>query len=336
MTTTPQSTLRSEAQSVAHVHILMCTYNGARHLQAQLDSFLAQDHSPWSLWVSDDGSRDETGVILTRFQAAHPDRDIRIFPGPCQGHAANFLSLLSHKDLPPNSTVALSDQDDVWLPHKLSRALEQIKAHRPTTALLAYSCRCLRVDAGLGPLDKGPLPRRGPSLANALVQNVLSGNCIVLPPAALALVRQSQIQTGQTSPTLPSPTLQVPFHDWWIYQLLAGAGAHMIIDSKPGVLYRQHDSNVLGARQGASAARARWKMIQNRDYAGWIDRNLSALRAVAPLLTPDNRRLVHAACAALQGPAGLRRLIALRRLGLHRQTRIGSLILYGLVLFRRL
>lgn len=334
-----------------HVHILMCTYNGARHLQAQLDSFLAQDHTAWSLWVSDDNSHDATGDILAGFQAAHPTRDIRILKGPCQGHAANFLTLLAHPDLPAEATVALSDQDDVWLPHKLSRALSQIAQHsrdqgaKPTP--LVYSSRCFRVTADLAPLDRAPLPRRGPSFANALVQNILSGNCIVLPPTALALLRQSlrltgQTQTGQalTEQTLTSQTrpvaLRVPFHDWWIYQVMAGAGARMIIDAKPGVLYRQHDSNVLGAPQGSSAARARWKMIQNRDYATWIGHNLGALSQASALLTPDNQRLVAQTRAALDGPAGLRRLYALRRLGLHRQTRVGSFILYSLTLFRRL
>ena len=40
------------------VTILMALYNGAPHLQAQLDSFAAQDWTDWDLLVSDDGSGD--------------------------------------------------------------------------------------------------------------------------------------------------------------------------------------------------------------------------------------------------------------------------------------
>ncbi len=324
----PASNPERRSISNAHVHILMCTYNGARHLQAQLDSFLAQGHDAWSLWVSDDNSDDTTREILVRFQTSHPARDIRIFKGPGQGHAANFLSLLAHPEL-PETTVALSDQDDVWLPHKLSQALSQIGARSQSdsgnNAPFAYCCRYLRVDARLAPLEPGPLPRHDPGFRNALVQNILSGNCMVLNPAALALIRRG----------MPGAR-QVPFHDWWIYQLLSGAETRMYIDPRPGVLYRQHDNNVLGAAQGFLASLARFKMIRNRDYAGWINQNLSALQAATPLLTPENRRLVAQTRTALDGPAGLRRLLALRRLGLYRQTRIGNFILYGMSLFRRL
>ena len=62
----------------------------------------------------------------------------------------------------------------------------------------------------------------------------------------------------------------------------------------------------------------------------------SALQAAATLLTPENLRLVTQTRIALDGPAGLRRLLALHRLGLHRQTRISNLALYGLTLLHRL
>ena len=105
-----------------HVHVLMATWNGAAHLEEQLRSFEAQTHRDWSLWVSDDGSTDATGRILADHAAAHPGR-VHLFEGPRRGSAANFLSLLAQPDLPPG-VVALADQDDVWLPHRLERGLE--------------------------------------------------------------------------------------------------------------------------------------------------------------------------------------------------------------------
>lgn len=42
---------------VAHVAILMCTYNGGTFLAEQLESFERQSHRNWSLHVSDDGSK---------------------------------------------------------------------------------------------------------------------------------------------------------------------------------------------------------------------------------------------------------------------------------------
>ena len=96
------------------VRILLATWNGARYLQAQLDSYLAQDHDNWALWVSDDLSTDGTWEILQAFAARHPEREIVLKRGPGRGSAANFLSLLCDPELPVGP-VALSDQDDVWL-----------------------------------------------------------------------------------------------------------------------------------------------------------------------------------------------------------------------------
>jgi glycosyltransferase involved in cell wall biosynthesis len=50
------------------VAILMCTFNGERFLTAQLESILAQTHKNWVLWVSDDGSSDQTLEILKATQ----------------------------------------------------------------------------------------------------------------------------------------------------------------------------------------------------------------------------------------------------------------------------
>jgi glycosyltransferase involved in cell wall biosynthesis len=52
-----------------YVAILMCTFNGERFLKEQLDSFATQTHQNWTLWVSDDGSTDQTLEILRATQA---------------------------------------------------------------------------------------------------------------------------------------------------------------------------------------------------------------------------------------------------------------------------
>jgi glycosyltransferase involved in cell wall biosynthesis len=48
------------------IAILLCTYNGARFLPAQLASFAQQTFTNWRLYASDDGSIDETVAILVR------------------------------------------------------------------------------------------------------------------------------------------------------------------------------------------------------------------------------------------------------------------------------
>ena len=101
------------------VTIVMATRNGAAHLAEQLDSIARQTHADWSLFVSDDGSTDDTKRILADFARSHP---VTVVDGPRKGAAANFLSALCHPDL-PLGTIALADQDDIWLPGKLARGL---------------------------------------------------------------------------------------------------------------------------------------------------------------------------------------------------------------------
>jgi hypothetical protein len=55
----------------AQTAILMCTKNGATFLGEQLKSIADQTHANWSLFVSDDGSTDETRMILRRFADSH-------------------------------------------------------------------------------------------------------------------------------------------------------------------------------------------------------------------------------------------------------------------------
>ena len=46
----------------------MCTFNGEDFLEEQLDSIEGQDYKNWTLYVSDDGSKDKTLLILKDYQ----------------------------------------------------------------------------------------------------------------------------------------------------------------------------------------------------------------------------------------------------------------------------
>lgn len=302
------------------ITICLCTRNGAAHLQAQLDSFTAQTHRNWALWISDDGSTDATRDILHSFRRAHGARhDIRIIDGPQQGVAANYMSLLSHPDLPPGP-VALSDQDDVWHPDKLARAIAAIAPHGGP---VLYGARYLFCDAVLNVTGHAPVARRGPSFANALVQNIVSGHTAVLNAGALALVRRAGVPSD------------IPFHDWWLYLLVTGAGGTVICDRAKVLRYRQHGANTLGAHHGARAAAARMAMVMGHRYGDWVRANWGALRHVPGLLTLENRDLLRALCAPGAPRAGLARVTLLSRSGLHRQTRAGTAALWLAALLGR-
>lgn len=286
------------------VRILLATRNGAPHLAAQLESYLTQAHTDWALWASDDGSTDGTWEILERFAARHPGREIRLLRGPGRGAAANFLSLLTHPELPPGP-VTLSDQDDVWLPHRIGRALEAVSQ---TVTPVLYGSTTIETRSDLTPLprQKGPLPR--PSFSNALVQNIVAGNTATLNAAALAALRQAG-------------AAEVPYHDWWLYLRLSGVGAKVVIDDEPLLYYRQHGGAVIGAHTGLRARFDRARSLVSGQYRDWLRANLAALLARPEGLLPTHE----AAARALHETPNRR--VALRLSGARRSSRFGQRLL---------
>ena len=309
-----------------HVTILMGLFNGARHLDAQLQSFEAQTHRNWDLLVSDDGSHDDSRAMLEAFAARHRGAHrVTCLAGPGQGAAANFLSLLKEapKHIPPGGWIAFSDQDDVWLPERLSRGIAALHSIAPDIPAL-YCSRTWITGEDLQKKRLSPRHRRGPSFRNALVQNIAAGNTILMNGAGSRLVC-----------ALSAGVDQVVMHDWWAYQVITGVGGQVLHDDAPTLLYRQHAANVLGENAGLRANRNRLSALANGGYRRWNDINARALAKAAPHFTPENQA-AFAAFAALRQAGPLGRLIGLGRLRPYRQTRIGTLALWVAALTNRL
>lgn len=296
--------------------VLLATYRGADWLVPQLDSIGAQTRVPDLILASDDASDDDTCAVLDGWAAAHAGIAMTRLDGPGQGAAANFLSLIARAPADIDR-LAFADQDDVWLPGKLERACDALDAAGEETPVL-YCTRILICDADLGTRRPSPVWPRPPSFANALAQNIATGSTIVLNRAATDLVRRAGARVGAA---------QVPAHDWWMYQIVTGAGGRIIWDAEPQVLYRQHGGNLMGDNAGLAARLHRVTQLLSGTYADWTDRNIAALVAARDLLTPQAAATLDDLARARRG-GPLRRVAALRRLDLHRQGRVGQAALY--------
>lgn len=293
------------------VTVLMALYQGERFLRAQLDSLAAQD-VPWRLVVGDDGSTDTGPQIVQEFAREWPGR-IELRAGPRRGAAANFMALLAGLPEAPGY-VALADQDDVWHTDKLSRALAALEPCGDCPAL--YCSRVQICDEALRPLSLSRLSVRPPSFRHALVQNLVQGNTAVLNPAAASLACAAAQGAGR-----------VVMHDWWLYQLVTGAGGRVVHDPWPSLLYRQHGTNVVGANDGAGARLASLSRMLKGRHQDWSHANLREMQRLRDRLTPENRCLLDD-FAALTGPRALARLRALRKGGFYRQGRLSQAALW--------
>ncbi|WP_112310940.1 glycosyltransferase [Pseudogemmobacter bohemicus] len=297
------------------ITILLASYNGASHLQAQLDSIAAQSHPAWRLILSDDGSTDQTAVITGRFAATRPEGQVRLIRGPGRGATPNFRHLL--REGGESGFLAFADQDDVWLPDRLARGMAMLAAAGDGPSICGNRMRY--VDARLAPLGLSPLPRRPLTFRNALVQNVLSGNTMLINPAAARLLQEAEAG---------APAF--PLHDWWAYQIVTGAGGAALYDPEPNVLYRQHSANLVGANRGIGSLLPRLRRYLGRDYTDLARKNLAALNAARDLLTPENRAALELFARALDAPWP-QSIALMRRSGVCYQSRIAQTAFWLLV-----
>ena len=300
-------------ENTPHIFILMSTYNGEKFLSEQLQSIEDQTHKNWRLVISDDGSSDGTLVIAKQYQQKWGSDRLEIRQGAQQGFSQNFLSMACdttlHADL-----YAFSDQDDIWMLGKLSRAVEYFNTSNESQLPKAYGTRTKIVDEELKPLGFSPeftLPR---SFRNALVQSIAGGNTQVFNQAAKQLLEQAGKQ-------------EVASYDWWLYQLVKGAGGTFYYDPKPSLLYRQHTNTIVGTNSSFRGKIERIFLILNGQFKRWNDMNYTALNNVRHLLTKDSQNILDI-FGKFRGAHIKDRIRLLEVCGLYRQTWHGTISLW--------
>lgn len=108
------------------VSVALCTWNGERHLAAQLQSIAAQSHRPDYLLISDDCSTDLTLQIASAFRDSAP------FPVEVRQNPQNLGSRLNFQqaiEQSPGELIFLADQDDIWYPDKIERIVKAFQDH---------------------------------------------------------------------------------------------------------------------------------------------------------------------------------------------------------------
>lgn len=232
---------------MTRVQVLLSTYNGRRYLPELLASIFRQCEVTVEVLARDDGSTDGTWEFL---EAQRRTTALTTHCGPHLGVVESFFWLLQHSS-PDADYIALADQDDVWLPDKLARAISLLGSADSTIPAM-YCSRLRLVDADLRMLALSKGAPRGPSFENSLVQNIAPGCTVVLNRAAHA----------ELSRGFPEAATM---HDWWIYQVVAGVG-RVVYDDESRILYRQHPGNVVGAAHtwlGGVAVRVR-RLLKRR------------------------------------------------------------------------
>jgi len=242
----------------------MCTYNGARFLQEQLESIAAQARLPDELIICDDRSTDETVEIINGF-ARHAGFRVRaVINENTLGVTKNFEKAI---ELCQSEIIALADQDDVWHSHKLECIANIFMRWPETVAVFS--------DADIIDAKSERLPGRlWETFFFGRKEQKQFGN-----GRALDVLLKHPVVTGATMAfrerlrglVLPLPTHHT--HDYWISILLAACGDFRPIPQSL-IRYRQHGNQQIGVGPARLTLRERTESAirdSRRSYLAEID-----------------------------------------------------------------
>lgn len=227
------------------VSIVLCSYNGAKYIEEQIESLLNQTYTPIEIIVCDDYSTDDTIMILERL--ANNDNRISIYKNEQNiGLNKNFEKACQ---LAKGDFISICDQDDIWRNNKIEKLIslftndEIILCHSQSTRftdkipdhIKTYNKRNLLV---------------GNDARQLFYFNTIAGHNIMF--------RKKLLQFA-----LPFPSNV--FYDWWICMVACCYG-NIAATNEVLSFHRSHDNNVtLGKKDEKKQTRS--KAIERTEAA---------------------------------------------------------------------
>ena len=108
----------------------MPVYNGEKFLKKQISSIFNQKNVDVTIFVSIDKSTDSSLQLVKSLKKEF--KSIEIFSENLihGSPTKNYFHLISNFKLENFDYVSLSDQDDIWYPHKLSKSVDVLKTKK--------------------------------------------------------------------------------------------------------------------------------------------------------------------------------------------------------------
>ena len=234
------------------VMVLLSTYNGEKYLPEQLESLQRQNNVHVTLAVRDDASTDRTCEVIERFRDS---LETTLIHGENVGAARSFLMLV-HAVKVDTEYYAYCDQDDYWLPEKLSRAVERLETCDKMCPALYYS-NVRRVGEHLEEIED-PFKRNyhTEEFGAVLISTAAPGCTMVFNRALLLLLKEY----------MPK---YLTMHDSWTLQVCAAVGGTVIYDDDSYILYRQHVGNVIGGVEKMRYGKTKLFLYRVRKLFDW-------------------------------------------------------------------
>lgn len=238
------------------VSIALCTYNGARFLNQQLNSILGQTYRNIEIVIVDDCSTDDTARVIAEY--AQKDKRIKFFKNEINlGFNKNFEKAIG---LTTGKYISISDQDDIWLPNKIEASLKNINENWLIYSKSAFINEKNDILPGRILNESGIVPLNYKGL---LLVNFVTGHT--------ALFKRAFIDCF-----LPFP--ERGFYDWWI-GFVALYHNKAVFLNEILTKYRIHEGSVIQKRANSGQ--------EKRDEVFAIDNMLCAFASYKNLEDSD-------------------------------------------------
>lgn len=228
--------------------ILMTTYNGQTYLREQLDSLFSQTCQDWELYVSDDGSTDQTIAILEEYAHSHPNMHVEVNTKNL-GPARNFMRMVEKVDA---DAYMFCDQDDVWLKDKVYQSLYALNKEDQSLPVVVCS-DAIVVDEKLDVVSQsffkssGFIVEKSKTAKEFAVHSYVQGASMCFNRKA----KEVSFPVGKN----------MVMHDYWISIRTLYGNGKIVLLKEQNLLYRQHGTNTLGAEEKLPGLQFYWYKI---------------------------------------------------------------------------
>ncbi len=236
------------------IDILLATYNGSKYLHEQLDSILSQSYGNINVIIRDDGSSDNTVMIIKEYE--EKDNRVKLL----NDNLGNLGFVRNFEELMKNSTseyLMFSDQDDIWYNNKVETSYKRIKAieeknGKSCPILVHTNSKIMNYETRTKSLFISDCAKNS-SFENSFFNFFVQGSTMLINES---LKREA----------LPF-SKEVYLHDRYLHLIAEFIGIRAYIDM-PTMDYRQHSNNEIGSRVNII------DKIKNKRYFNLEDREL--------------------------------------------------------------
>ena len=222
------------------IAILLAAYNAEKYLEEQIESLISQTNQDWTLYIRNDGSKDNTSKIISDYC----DRYANIIEidrgGVNLGCRNNFFRLL---EIVESEYYMFCDADDVWLSNKIEISyakIQEVEQKNSDQAVLAHTDAII-CDINLNVISNSFWSLTGINPVKFTSFNYMCVCCTVGGAKSIF---------NKNAKDLVFPLADNSFmFDYWLAMNVAKHGKISVIDI-PLIKYRQHDSNLLGVTVG--------------------------------------------------------------------------------------